>query len=1060
MTVPSSPGELDPVSLESSLMEVWEKESTFSQSIESRREKASPFTFLEGPPTANGRPGIHHVLSRLFKDMVCRWKSMEGHLVERKGGWDTHGLPVEIEVQKQLDLMSNEAIEEFGMEEFNKKCKESVWTYEEAWREMTERMGFWVDMEDPYVTLHDEYIESAWWSLKQMFEKGLLFRGHKVLPYCPQTGTSYSTHEVSQGYKEVTEPAVFVKFRLEDDDASVLAWTTTPWTLPGNVGLAVGPDVTYCRVRITEPASESWEGRGGGEVGEELILAKDLIGNVMRNHADVIEEFPGSALVGKSYSPLFPGAIDKGSSESAWTIVSADFVTTTDGTGVVHTAVMYGEDDYRLGMEVGFPAQHTVGMDGSFVSGVHENLDGRYVKDCDDEIISLLDDRGLLYREHDYTHDYPHCWRTDHPLLYYAMDSWFVRMTAVRDQILSHNSSVEWAPEWTGTKRMGEWLSNIKDWAISRERYWGTPIPVWICPDCGAEHCVGSIEEMNAMSTEDSPTPPELHRPYVDDVKLVCTNKECSGEMVREPYVMDCWFDSGCASFAQWHYPFENEELFEGSFPVDYICEAVDQTRGWFYSLLAVATTVFDEPCFRRCLSLGHILDKDGKKMSKSRGNVVNPWDHFNKEGADSIRWYMTTQSAPWSPTNFDPNGVRESYAKMFLTLWNVYRFHADYAALDGFDPDEESGFVPVGERSPLDRWILSKVAEMADGYHSNFVSWDFHKAGRGLEDFVVNDLSNWYVRRSRRRLWDEADSNDKRACQHTLHEVLLVVCRLMAPVSPFTPDHIHRSLTGSSVHLADWPVGSEIVDRSLPERDFGLEQEMALVRSLAEAGRRIRVDSNRRQRLPCRTGWIVGGPDISRFGEILAEELNVEVLSTEKDLDAFQRIVLEPNRKVLGAKCRSDLPDVLAQLEMADPEELLLEIEAGIAALAGYEITMSDIEIRRVERDGFAAQTLSFEEGDVSIVLDMHTDSDLLSKGLARDITRRIQAKRKELDLQVESSIVLSVWIEGMELEDRDWQYITSETRAGESSLNEGGPSEESDKFEVDGTIVHFQIR
>ena len=562
------------------------------------------------------------------------------------------------------------------------------------------------------------------------------------------------------------------------------------------------------------------------------------------------------------------------------------------------------------------------------------------------------------------------------------------------------------------------------------------------------------------MSTEDSPTPQELHRPYVDDVKLVCTNKECSGEMVREPYVMDCWFDSGCASFAQWHYPFENEELFEGSFPVDYICEAVDQTRGWFYSLLAVATTVFDEPSFRRCLSLGHILDKDGKKMSKSRGNVVNPWDHFNKEGADSIRWYMTTQSAPWSPTNFDPNGVRESYAKMFLTLWNVYRFHADYAALDGFDPDEDSGFVPVSERSPLDRWILSKVTEMADDYHSNFVSWDFHKAGRGLEDFVVNDLSNWYVRRSRRRLWDEADSNDKRACQHTLHEVLLVVCRLMAPVSPFTPDHIHRSLTGSSVHLADWPVGSEIVDRSLPKRDFGLEQEMALVRSLAEAGRRIRVDSNRRQRLPCRTGWIVGGPDISRFSEILAEELNVEVLSTERDLDAFQRIVLEPNRKVLGAKCRSDLPDVLAQLDMADPEELLLEIEAGIAALAGYEITMSDIEIRRVEREGFAAQTLSFEEGDVSIVLDMHTDSDLLSKGLARDITRRIQAKRKELDLQVESSIVLSVWIEGMELEDRDWQHITSETRAGESSLNEGEPSEESDKFEVDGTIVHFQIR
>jgi isoleucyl-tRNA synthetase len=607
---------------------------------------------------------------------------------------------------------------------------------------------------------------------------------------------------------------------------------------------------------------------------------------------------------------------------------------------------------------------------------------------------------------------------------------------------------------------MGEWLSNIKDWAISRERFWGTPLPVWICPDCGLEHCIGSIEEMSSMKTESSPQPPELHRPYVDDVRLVCPSEECQGEMVREPYVMDCWFDSGCASFAQWHYPFENDEKFSGSFPVDYICEAVDQTRGWFYSLLAVATTVFDEPCYRRCLSLGHILDKEGKKMSKSRGNVVNPWDHFNKEGADSIRWYMTTQSAPWSPTNFDPFGVRESYAKMFLTLWNVYRFHADYASLDGFDPEVQSGFVPPSDRSPLDRWILSKVTEMADGFHQNFVSWDFHKAGRGLEDFVVNDLSNWYVRRSRRRLWEESDSNDKRACQHTLHEVLLIVCRLMAPVSPFMPDAIHRGLTGNSVHLADWPIGSDLVDRSLPTRDFGIEQEMSLVRSLAEAGRRIRVESNRRQRLPCQTGWIVGGLDISRFNDILAEELNVEVLTTEANLDAFQKIVLEPNRKVLGAKCRSDLPSVLAQLDLADPEELLLEIEAGIAALGGYEITMEDIEVRRAEKEGFAAQTLSFDEGDVSIVLDLHTDSSLLSKGMARDITRRIQAKRKEMDLRVESSIRLSVWVEGLTLENSDWEHVITETRAGEHSLNQGKKPSDADTFEVDGTTVSFQIQ
>ncbi len=1059
MVVPEPAGEFDPVALESSLMDTWRVEGTFAKSIESRRGHGSAFTFLEGPPTANGKPGIHHVISRLFKDMVCRWKTMQGHVVERKAGWDTHGLPVEIEVQKQLNLMSNEEIEAFGMKEFNEKCKESVWTYEETWREMTERMGFWVDLDDPYVTLHDQYIESAWWSLKQMFDKGLLFRGHKVLPYCPQTGTSYSSHEVSLGYKEVTEPAVFVKFKLLEDEASVLAWTTTPWTLPGNVGLAVGPDLTYCRVKITSGPSDSWEGRGGAEVGEELILAKDLIGNVLRNHMEVLDEFPGSEIIGKSYKPLFPGAIEGEGHPSAWTIVGADFVTTTDGTGVVHTAVMYGEDDYSLGMEVGFPAQHTVGMDGKFIQGTHNDIDGKYVKECDDIIIDLLEKEGLLYREHSYTHDYPHCWRTDHPLLYYAMDSWFVRMTAVKEKILQYNSEVEWAPEWTGSKRMGEWLSNIKDWAISRERYWGTPLPVWICKECGSEHCVGSIEELSEMKTESSEMPPELHRPYVDEITLSCPQVECDGEMIREPYVMDCWFDSGCASFAQWHYPFENEDKFDGSFPVDYICEAVDQTRGWFYSLMAVSTTVFDSISYRRCLSLGHILDKDGKKMSKSKGNVVNPWDHFNKEGADSIRWYMTTQSAPWSPTNFDPNGVRESYAKMFLTLWNVYKFHADYASLDGFDPGNGDTFVPLEERSHLDRWILSKASSMAQEYHDKFVRWDFHKAGRDLEAFVVNDLSNWYVRRSRRRLWNEVDSTDKHSCQNTLHEVLLIVCRLMAPVSPFVSDAIHRGLTGSSVHLADWPVGSDIIGSTLPPVDPLVEMEMELVRSIAEAGRRVRVDSGRRQRLPCRSGWIVGGPDLSSFHEILSEELNVEEISVIDDLDTFQKIEIVPNRKALGAKCRADLPKVLSELQMIDPESLLLEIEAGIAAVGGYEINDSDIDIKRVEREGFAAETLSGDYGDVSLVLDMEVDEDLLSKGLSRDIIRRIQAKRKDLDLEIEATINLSVWIEDGKLSNRDWERVVSETRSEKAYLNEGVANDNSIEFEVDGVKISVHI-
>ena len=1055
-------GTYDPVTLETEVAERWSKEKIFENSIEQRRN-SDPFTFLEGPPTANGKPGIHHVLSRLYKDMVCRWKTMEGHLVERKGGWDTHGLPVEIEVQKQLNLMSNEEIEAYGMEAFNQKCKESVWTYEEAWREMSERMAFWVDMDNPYVTLHDEYIESAWWSLKQMHDKGLLFRGHKVLPYCPQTGTSYSSHEVSLGYKEVAEPAVYVKFKLVDDNASILAWTTTPWTLPGNVGLAVGPEVTYCRVRITEPPSGNWEGRGGSEVGDELILAKDLMSDVLRHQVEVIEEFSGSKIVGKAYQPLFPGAIDRGDSDTAWTVVSADFVTTTDGTGVVHTAVMYGEEDYALGMEVGFPAQHTVGMNGKFIEGTHESLDGRYVKDCDSDIIDFLETNNWLYREHIYTHDYPHCWRTDHPLLYYAMDSWFVRMTAVKDKIIKFNSEVEWAPEWTGTGRVGEWLRNIKDWAISRERYWGTPIPVWICQDCGHEHCIGSIEEMESLKTSDSPSPKELHRPYVDDVKLDCTSDKCNGIMIREPYVMDCWFDSGCASFAQWHYPFENEDKFKGSFPVDYICEAVDQTRGWFYSLLAVSTTVFDSICYHRCLSLGHILDSEGKKMSKSKGNVVNPWDHFNKEGTDAIRWYMTTQSAPWNPMNFDPKGVRETYAKMFLTLWNVHRFHADYAVLDNFDPDDTSTFVPVEKRSPLDRWILSRISTVAQDYHNQFVSWEFHKAGRDLENFVINDLSNWYVRRSRRRLWDEADSNDKRACQHTLHEVLCTVSKLMAPISPFMSDRIHHDLTGESVHMADWPLGSSLVEKSLPPQDLDLEQKMSLVRTLTETGRRIRVDSNRRQRLPCQSGWIVGGMDLTDFHSIIAEELNVENLETEKNLDRFQRIEVVPNHKVLGKKCRADLPKVLSELANIDSEILLADIEKGNVNLEGYDITMEDVSLRRVEKEGFAAATFADEElGDISLVLDMTINENLLSKGLAREITRRVQSKRKDLDLDLEDTITLNVWLSenSPKLNSSDWEYVKSETRASSSDLQYASPSEESESFEVDELKIYFNLK
>ncbi|MBT6645667.1 MAG: isoleucine--tRNA ligase [Euryarchaeota archaeon] len=1093
MAVPKPAGEYNPVDLEKATLSRWEDEKTFSRSVENRQD-GPQFVFLEGPPTANGKPGIHHVVARTYKDLVCRWKTMEGNFVKRKGGWDTHGLPVEIEVQKRLNLMSKESIEEFGMAEFNQECRNSVWTYEKAWREMTERMAYWVDLDNPYVTLNNNYVESAWWALKQMYDNGLLFRGHKVLPYCPQTGTSYSSHEVALGYKEVEEPSVYIKFRLSGEgaqrfnNASVLAWTTTPWTLPGNVGLAVGPEVTYIRGKVVQEAGANWQGRGGAEVGEEVILAKELFKEVIRHQVEVIEEFSGSELVGLSYHPLFPDAVQRGDSESAWTILAADWVTTTDGTGVVHTAVMYGEDDYNLGMEVGLPAQHTVDMEGNFINGTHPELDGKYVKDCDDQILQILSAENLLYREKEYKHEYPHCWRTDHPLLYYAMDSWFVKMTSIKDRLLEFNDQVEWAPEWVGEGRFGEWLRNVKDWAISRERYWGTPLPVWRTED-GEMKCIGSIAELQqevakavaaGIENPECPDDVDLHRPIVDGFTLVSDDGK---PMQREPFVMDCWFDSGCASFAQWHHPFAGPEIFESQFPIDYICEGVDQTRGWFYTLLAVSASVFDSLCYKRCLSLGLILDANGKKMSKSKGNIVDPWDHFNREGADATRWYMVTAGAPWNPLKFDPNGVRETYGKLFLTLWNVYKFHADYAALDGFEPSEKP--MPVENRTPLDRWILSRLHSVTLSYHSQFVSWDFHKAGRDLEDFVVNDLSNWYVRRSRRRLWDESANDDKRACQHTLHEVLITIAKLMAPISPFMVDEIYTNLAGESVHLADWPVVSmdggeagksgegdldgKIIATNqphLPPLDVGLEARMALARQLAESGRKIRVEAKRRQRLPCAEGWIVGGPDLTEFHDLLAEELNVEVISTESDLDRFQKIEIQPNRREIGKKCRADLPKVLAELaDIEDHEVALADIEAGRLVLAGYPIELNDIEVRRLEKEGYAAATLEVGSDeakiDVSLVLDMSQNANLLSKGMAREVVRRVQQKRKELDLEIEDTIKLQVWLPpaAPEILATDWAWLKNETRAGEASMTLADAPQGVDEFSVDDLIIKYQV-
>ena len=814
------------------------------------------------------------------------------------------------------------------------------------------------------------------------------------------------------------------------------------------------------------------------------------MGEVLRHHVDVIEEIQGSELVGKAYEPLFPNAVPRGESSTAWTVLSADWVTTTDGTGVVHTAVMYGEDDYNLGMEVGLPAYHTVTMEGSFVDGVHPQLDGHYVKSCDDAVMEILVGRneaiasGLLYREKSYLHDYPHCWRTDHPLLYYAMDSWFVRMTAVKERLLEFNDGVEWAPDWVGEGRFGEWLRNVKDWAISRERYWGTPLPVWRDED-GNMKCIGSIAELqeevakaNAAGYDNPECPDDvdLHRPVVDAFTLVSDNGK---PMQREPFVMDCWFDSGCAPFAQWHHPFDENKTFDSSFPVDYICEGVDQTRGWFYTLLAVSTTVFDSPAYKRCLSLGLILDAEGKKMSKSRGNIVDPWDHFNREGAAATRWYMVTAGAPWNPLKFDSNGVRETYAKMFLTLWNVYRFHADYASLDSFDPSTSQS--SAEQRPRLDRWILSKLHSTAKAYHDGFANWNFHKACRELEDFVVNDLSNWYVRRSRRRLWEEADSGDKLACQHTLHEILVTLCKLIAPVSPFMVDTIHRNLTGDTVHTASWPLGTpgstegatadswneDLVEATaeLPPQDLDLEREMELVRELAETGRRIRIDAQRRQRLPCAEGWIVAGPDLQPYHDLLCEELNVESISVETDLDRFQQVELAVNFRALAPRAKGDVNAIATQIKNhSDQESLLAEIQNGSCTIMGVEILVSDIEVRRAERKGYAAATITIGESDdashVSLVLDMQDTPHLLSKGLARDITRRIQSKRKDMNLEIEAMIDVEVWMKGApELFAEDQTWIAKETRSSGIVFNVDDAPSDIEAFDVDGAQIAYRV-
>ncbi len=972
----------------------WRENDIFQKSMEMYKDAPS-FVFLEGPPFANAPPGVHHVLARIMKDAVCRYKTMTGHYVHRKAGWDTHGLPVEYQVEKQLNITNKAELEAYGVQNFIEKCKENVFQYEQDWRRMTERIGFWVNLDEAYITLSNDYIESVWWVLRQAWDKELLYQGHKVQPYCYRCGTTLASHEVALGYQEVSDPSIFVRFPLKNRERTyLLVWTTTPWTLPSNVAVAVGDDFDYVAVEHN---------------GQHLILAKECMASLFGDEPpQIVENYKGSDLRDWEYEPLF----DSGQhAEKSHYVVTGDFVTTTEGSGLVHIAPAFGQDDYDIGQKHNLPLVQLVGADGKFVPEVKDVWAGEYVKDADPKIIENLDGRGLLFKVAEYTHQYPFCWRCDNPLLYYARESWFIRTTAIRDQMQQHNQEINWYPEHIKDGRFGNWLENNIDWGLSRERYWGTPLPIWICDDCGHQHCVGSIAELKELGT-DVPDDIELHRPYVDDVVLTC--EECSGTMYRTQDVIDCWFDSGCAHTAQWHYPFENKELFERAYPADFISEAIDQTRGWFYSLLATGTLLYDKPAYKNCLCLELILASDGQKMSKSRGNTVDPWTILDEQGADAMRWYMFTASPPWAQRTFKLEGVDEALKKFMGTLNNVYSFFVMYANLEQVDVLD--GVPLVAERATIDRWILSRLQTLINKVRDDMENYHLTNAPRAIEAFV-DDLSNWYVRRSRDRFWGAEAGVDKQAAYATLYEVLVTLAKLAAPFIPFLADELYRNLVGSlnpdaplSVHLAEYPVADDALIDSV------LENDMAFTREIISMGHAARNRSGIKTRQPLAEITLGGLSDaeketINRLAAFVHDELNVKAIVFTEELNAFAQVTLKPNFKVLGPKYGKGVQAIAKALATADAMQLKAELEANGSLqieVSGEKYTLeeSEIDVQTQNREGF------FVEVDAKkfVALSTELTHELVLEGMARELVNKIQNMRKEADFNVSDRIRLSL--------------------------------------------------
>jgi isoleucyl-tRNA synthetase len=979
--------------LEEEILRFWKKNDIFHQSMESR-EGGPEYVFFEGPPTANGKPGVHHVLARVFKDMFPRYKSMNGYHVMRRGGWDTHGLPVEIEVEKRLGFSSKQDIEDYGVAKFNELCRDSVFTYIQEWEKLTDRIAFWVDLDDAYITYKNSYIESVWWLLKSIWDKGLLYQGFKVVPYCPRCGTPLSDHEVAQGYAQATDPSIFVRMPLADEEnTSLLVWTTTPWTLPGNVSVAAHPDVNYVKVKLGDEPDE-----------EYLILAESLLEKALGEQTyEIVKTFKGKHLKGKHYRPLFTFMpVEK----DAHYIVLADFVTTEDGTGLVHIAPAFGADDMQMAIENDLPILMTVNDSGRFTSDIRPWA-GMWVKDADPLIIKDLEQRGLMFHVGTYEHTYPFCWRCDTPLLYYARTTWYIRTSELKDRLVELNENINWYPEYIKHGRFGNWLENNIDWALGRERYWGTPLPVWECETCHHQLCVGSVAELEELTGRDL-SDLDLHRPYVDNVHFECP--ECHGRMNRVPELIDVWFDSGSMPVGQWHYPFENVEKFKEQFPADFICEAVDQTRGWFYTLHAISTLVFDSHCFENVICLGLILDKDGQKMSKSRGNVVEPWDVIDKHGADALRWYLYTAGPPGQERRFSSDFVGDVVRTFTLTLWNTYSFFVTYANLDGWTPDESI----ETEYSDLDKWLLSSLHVLVRDVTEAFEKYDVLGTTRPIEKFV-DQLSNWYLRRSRRRYWKTESDSDKAAAYATLYEALKTLAFLLAPTMPFMAEELYQNLVLNvnpdapmSVHLAEWPeYDPDVIDEKL-------NQDMATVMKLASLGHSARNAENLKVRQPlAEAAFVVGNAQeqgvVSEYADLLEDELNVKSVSLLGSASEAVSFSLNPLPKQLGQRFQALFPKVrqtLLQLPADESARKLLDGESLTIEVDGesYEITPEEVEVRAESKEGYAVAS----EGAYLAALVTELSPELVNEGLVREFVRRVQSLRKDADLDIADRIHL----------------------------------------------------